>query len=59
MCSVKDKQKACANCGIGIDYYSVAGLAIKYADLEFCSEACVEEWLDAIQDKNDEKYYDE
>lgn len=46
----------CNNCGEDASYLDLAGLSIEYGGHHFCSEGCLEEWLDAIQDKFNDKY---
>jgi hypothetical protein len=53
--AINKPKPVCSNCGEEIGWSSLAGLDIEYAGLRFCSEFCLEQWLDAIQDKNDEE----
>lgn len=49
----------CENCGESVNDLSQASLTIKHGGNVFCSEGCLEEWLDAIQDKANDEHYDE
>jgi hypothetical protein len=42
--------KKCAQCNDEVGYLMIAGVAIEYGDMVFCSEVCLEEWLDECQD---------
>ena len=43
-----EKQRTCSNCGENIGYRSTAGLTIKFGNNVFCSEFCLEVFLDKL-----------
>ena len=45
---------ACHGCGKDIGFLMLSGVAVKYGDDYFCSEACLEEWIDSVQDKHND-----
>ena len=47
-----DKQSAhrCGFCEIDCGDLLIAGVAVEYADAVFCSESCLESWLDEAGD---------
>jgi hypothetical protein len=49
----------CPGCGGDIGGRICAGLAVPYDGHMFCCEACLELWMDALQDKADLKYEEE
>lgn len=46
-----DELIVCPGCGEDVSLLVLAGADVTYGDSHFCCEACLEEWLDAIQDK--------
>jgi len=55
----KRDMRVCNNCGEEVGLLSSAGLTVTHGGHLFCTEGCLEEWLDAMQDKHNEKYDDE
>lgn len=44
-----EKKMTCTECGLDCGYASIAGLVIQYGGNVFCSEFCLEVFLDRTQ----------
>lgn len=48
-------QSVCNNCGTAVGDLALAGVAIEMDGLTFCCAGCLEEWADAVRNKQEDK----
>ena len=54
-----DELLVCPGCGQDVSELALAGADVTYGSYHFCCECCLEEWIDAVQDKANDKAQEE